>query len=95
MYQIITKSMFHDAFRKYDRTENFTSQGLSVLYDYLIEHESDETGRKLDVISLCCEYIQSTIDEALSEYDLKSIEQLMEHTIVILVDAENIIYENF
>ena len=59
MIQTITKSEFSTAFHKAGRGNNFTYEGLIALYDYLEEYE-DSTGEQieLDVIALCCEFIE-------------------------------------
>ena len=48
---------FREAFRRYDRLENFGLDGLPVLFEYLVELE-DDLGEELelDVIALCCDY---------------------------------------
>lgn len=95
MYQTIGFCDFIDAFRI--RKDSFSYEGLKVLYEYLEDvycSESD-TGYKLDVIALCCEFTESTIQEALDYYNLKSIEELEEKTTALYVDDETIIYANY
>jgi len=57
MKQTVTKEEFFDAFKAFDREHNFTPEGLSALFDWLEEYES-ETGQEieLDVIALCCDW---------------------------------------
>lgn len=93
MYQTITKSQFRDAFRDKGRLEQFSYEGLGVLYDYL--EESFDGKYELDVIELCCEYTQSTIEQALADYSLESLDDLMNNTTVLRVDDEHIIYQNY
>lgn len=52
---------FHRAFEQC-RPDTFSYDGLNVLFDYLEQLESD-TGEELelDVIALCCDYIEDTI----------------------------------
>ena len=70
MYQEISKSQFRDAFRDYNRADNFSYEGLGALYDYLEELEESGCGKvELDVIAFCCEYKEyETATEAASEY---------------------------
>lgn len=42
---------FRDAFRSMDRMENFSREGMQVLFDYLEECDPDY---ELDVIAPCC-----------------------------------------
>jgi hypothetical protein len=61
MYQTVTFADFRDAFRAYDRLENFTIFGARVLFDYLEQYEEDSGERiELDVIALCCDYAEDT-----------------------------------
>ena len=92
MKQTITKSMFRDAFVHMGRKENFSYDGLGVLFDYLEEIDEDH---ELDVIALCCDFSEDTIENVLKEYGLDSIEELQEKTTVLSVDDETIVYQGF
>jgi len=56
----INESIFKDQFRLYGQIDQFSSNGLTALYDYLEEvyDESTEYEYNLDVVSLCCEYTE-------------------------------------
>ena len=71
MKQTINLYDFRNAFYKMGRKEQFSYGGLEILFDYLEELEQ-ATGEalELDVISLCGEFIESTIDDLISEYDI-------------------------
>ena len=58
----INESIFKEQFRLHGRKDQFSSNGLTALYDYLEEAygEDSEYEYNLDVIGLCCEF---------SEYD--------------------------
>lgn len=88
----------HDFRREFQltRPENFSYEGLEVLFDFL-EEIYEETGEEyeLDVIALCCDYVESTVGEALKEYGLKSLEELEENTTVLKVDDKTIIYRTY
>lgn len=62
-------SQFQDAFDKMGRQNNFSYEGLEVLFDYLEEY-SDATGEpvELDVIALCCEYSEDSIEDIIANY---------------------------
>ena len=62
---------FREAFRLAGRMDNFSYEGLEVLFDYL-ENYSDETGEpvELDVVALCCDYYESSIQELIDNYDI-------------------------
>ena len=62
---------FRNAFYKMGRKEQFSYDGLEILFNYIEEVEQD-TGEEmeLDVIALCCDYAESTIDELISAHDI-------------------------
>jgi len=69
MFQSVGFCDFTDAFRAHDRQDQFTYDGLRILFDYLEEYE-DSTGEKieLDVIALCCDYREYTLEDINREY---------------------------
>ena len=62
---------FREAFRLAGRMDQFSHEGLEVLFDYL-EELSEDTGEpiELDVIALCCEYYESSIEELIDNYNI-------------------------
>ena len=71
MKQTIDLYAFRNAFYNIVRKDSFSYGGLKILFDYLEEVEQD-TGEEmeLDVIALCCDYAETTIDELISAYDI-------------------------
>jgi hypothetical protein len=96
MKTTVTKSAFRDAFRDYDRYDQFGYEALGLLFDYFEELEA-ETGEetKLDVIAICCEYAVDTLEEIAAKYSIdvddmdieegnaKVVEYLQDHTSVV------------
>ena len=62
---------FRESFRLAGRMEQFSYEGLEVLFDYL-DNLSEDTGEsiELDVITLCCEYYESSIQEVIDNYNI-------------------------
>ena len=71
MKQTIDSGDFRMAFRDYDRTENFTHEGLDLLFDYFESLEQD-TGEEieLDVIAICCEFNEDTFLDVARNYSI-------------------------
>ena len=69
MKQTIDLHDFREAFYRMDRKENFSREGLEILFDYL-ENWEQETGEEIeiDVIALCCDYAESTIGDLINDY---------------------------
>jgi hypothetical protein len=100
---------FRDAFYQANRGTQFSYDGLRVLFEYLEEYEKD-TGSEveLDVIGLCCDFNESTLEEIARDYgyNLKGddddekrenlIEWLNDRTLVCGVTNEgSIVYQAF
>lgn len=102
MKQTITETMFHDAFRDYGRTDNFSYEARCALFEYLEQLEED-TGEELelDVIALCCDYSEMTLEEINQDYSQEfedmdeAIERLQDYTTVIPVDDDSVIVQGF
>lgn len=55
----VTKSMFRDMFVDYDRGDEFSYEGLGLLFDYLTDvEESCGVEIELDVIAICCDWAE-------------------------------------
>ena len=57
MKQSVNFNDFIDAFKRFDRYDQFGYSALRVIFDYLEEYE-ESTGEELelDVIAICCDY---------------------------------------
>ena len=66
---------FREAFRLAGRMDQFSHEGLEVLFDYL-DNLSEDTGEtiELDPVALCCDYYESSIEELIDNYDIDSPE---------------------
>ena len=64
-------SQFCDAFRDMNRNENFSYDGKRALFDF-IEQMDEDTGQEteLDVIALCCEYAESSLEDIINDYHI-------------------------
>ena len=109
MKQTVNFSDFVDAFRAYDRYDQFGYQALMVVFEYLEELE-ESTGQELelDVVAICCDYATDnweaiaenySIDlDGLDDEDEKQeavIEYLNNHTIVLGQTDCEIVYQVF
>ena len=70
MHITVDFSMFSDAFRRMGREDNFSSEALEALFEYIENYEEDTGIRvELDVLGLCCEFTEyTTAVEAASDY---------------------------
>ena len=69
MKQTVNLYDFRDAFNRMDRADAFSYEGLEILFNGLEELE-DDTGEEmeLDVIALCCDFSEMTLNEIIQAY---------------------------
>ena len=60
-------SQFRDQFHKVGRGNQFSYDGLGILFDYFEEIMPDF---ELDVIAICCEFAESTQEQLANDYDV-------------------------
>lgn len=73
---------FYDAFIKSDRKDQFSYEGLKVLFEYFDDFEEDI---ELDVVGICCEWQEfQDIEEFNNQYDTEyeSQEDITETTVL-------------
>jgi hypothetical protein len=71
MKTTVNNSDFIDAFRRYDRYDQFGYDALCSLFDYLEQLEEDiGEEMELDVIALCCDYSVDSVEDIASSYDI-------------------------
>ena len=82
MIQTINVSDFRDAFRACGRADQFSYEGLGALFEYLEEIDPDF---ELDVIALCCDYSEDTVEEIAEAYgiDLPEDQDEIEHKEIV------------
>jgi len=111
MKTTVSNSDFHDAFRSYDRMENFSYEGRNLLFDFLEEMESDKGEEmELDVIAICCEFSEDTVEDIASNYSIDLsyfdedddegrkeavLEYLKDNTMVVGETPTSIVYQAF
>lgn len=107
----VTEGMFKNQFKVYGCEDNFSSVGLSALFDYFEECEQDVREElELDVIAICCDFTEGDTDSIASDYDIDLsecegledrfnmvLDYLESETFVIYSDedAGTILYANF
>lgn len=67
MKQTINFSQFRDAFQRMDRGSQFSYEGLERIYEYFEECNPDA---ELDVIAICCEFAEMTMEEVIEAYNI-------------------------
>ncbi len=68
---------FRDAFKRAGRENQFSYEGLAILFDYLEECETDiGEEHELDVVALCCDFAEAHYTDIAEQYsiDLSEIE---------------------
>lgn len=92
MKTTVNFSDFVDAFRAYDRFDDFGYDALKVIFEYLEEYE-DSCGAEveLDVIAICCDFDVSCWEDIADNYriDLDGCEDDDEKEAAVLEYLEN------
>jgi len=100
MKQTVYLHDFRDAFKKMDRADNFSYEGLEALYNWLIDYEQD-TGevQELDVIALCCDFTEyESLEDFQADYnadEYQTIDDIEQVTTVIMIDKVSFIIQAF
>jgi len=61
---------FREAFKRMGRGDQFTYEGLEVLFDYLEELEHCEEEYELDVIAICCDFAEGEPMDIARDYSI-------------------------
>lgn len=100
MKQAVRFCDFEDAFKDMDRAENFSYEGLKALFDYIESYEEDmgeET--ELDVIALCCEYVEvESLEDFNAQYgkECATVDEIDNYTQVIIIpETDRFIIQQF
>ena len=79
MYQSINEYQFREAFRSMGRGDQFTYEGMNILFNGLEQYESDADQKmEFDVISICCDFSEMALDEIKASYDIEEDEDAEE-----------------
>ncbi len=100
MKRHINRYEFIDTFLKSDTYKNnFSYEGLSVLFDWLEEYEEGlESELEFDMVAVCCDFSEyKNIEELKESYnDIEDMDDLEDKTIVIMLeDEEGFIIQDF
>ena len=72
MIKAISLFDFRQEFKQCNRSDNFSYEGLEVLFDYLESLEFDrDTPLELDVIEFCCEFEECDAQSIIEAYSLE------------------------
>lgn len=63
----VDKSLFREMFEQSSRANNFSYEGLGVLFDYLDETYEDDY--KFDLIEICCDFVDYNENELVNEFE--------------------------
>lgn len=67
--QTVNKYMFFNVFRSLDRHNQFSTEALHCIFDWL-EEISEEQDIELDVIAICCDFSELELDEFIANYSV-------------------------
>lgn len=96
LYERYDFSLFESRFRDYSRQDQFSNDGLWALFEYLTQLAED-TGHpiEIDVIGLCCDWVEASAVEICDDYDYDNVSQIQCDTVAVELDNGNYLYQNF
>lgn len=72
MIQTISVYDFRDAFKRCGRGDQFSYEGLGLIFDYIEEYEGSTSEQiELDVIGICCEWCEQSPEDIAMAYNLE------------------------
>jgi hypothetical protein len=95
MHITINKSQFRDEFHRAGRKDQFSYEALGLLFDYLEDCQPDY---ELDVIAICCEFVEMSEEEAREQYDIQQQTvdgMLVENTIYLGATDAGYVFAQF
>ena len=103
MKQTVSFNMFVQAFEDFRRMHQFSFEALNLIFNYL---EDSDPAYELDVIGICCEFSESSVEELIAENDLDKSEDeeenlqtarsfLEESTSIVGETADGFVYLQF
>lgn len=105
MIQTINLHDFRQAFHNMGRGEQFSYEALELIYDFFEENSPDS---ELDVIAICCEFEEMSIEQIIRSYSIDCdeveddeifshvMDYLEEHTSVVgQIDECSIVFQSF
>ena len=85
MIKTISIYDFRDAFKAAGRGDQFSYDGLEVIFEYIESYEQDSGEQvELDVIAFCCEWAEDNYASVAEQYDI-DIEGLDENDAIAAV----------
>ena len=97
MKQTMNEFDFKNEFKKI-RPDNFSYDGLTALYDYLIQYEEDTVQElEFEPIAYLCEFTEyKNFKEIKQNYDVKTLEELQDKTTVLEIpNSEKLVIQNY
>jgi hypothetical protein len=100
MVKQIDNYSFISSFEAMGRRDQFSLEALNALYDYFTQLEEDLGEQiELDVIGICCDFTEGTLEDFKDIYlipeDEDALEYLRERTEVIVTPSGDLVIANF
>ena len=102
---IDTASQFRDAFHQAERGKQFSYEALGLLFDFF---EEMDDSMELDVVAICCDYEEESVDNVISSYSIQvdeeateedkmslALDYLQGNTLLIGATIHGLVYQQF
>jgi predicted ArsR family transcriptional regulator len=109
MKTTVNFSHFRDSFTKANRTDQFSYDGLKIIFDYIEQYEQDSGDEvELDVIGICCDFAEQHWKDIASDYSIpfdeneneeeqeaEILDYLADEGVLIGASASGVVYRQF
>ena len=95
MKQTINQQGFYEAFKQAGRANDFSRWALDALFDHI---EAADPSTELDVIAVCGEYVEQSLEDAADDYvetPDEIVRYLQRNTTVVAHDDKRVVYAQF
>jgi hypothetical protein len=93
MKTTVNFSHFRDSFTKANRTDQFSYDGLYIIFDYLEQYEKESSIEfELDVIAICCDFSEEYCEDIATSYNIDISDCIDESE--ILETVRNYLYDH-
>lgn len=90
--EITSGSDLRETFANYGRLDQFSYEGYDKLFEMMNAWGSEV---EIDVIAICCDFSEHSLDSVLKNYNLESFEELCDNTLAVMVDDKTVIYQGY
>ena len=84
----VTEQIFLEEFRNSSRADQFSREALVAIFNYITEVEGEGSEIELDVIAICCEYVE------VENSDTDELENYSNCDVIAELESSTVFYQS-